>query len=719
MSPKSRIFIKEVKTLLKHIYKWFRSPVFRVHVMKIIAAALTVLLLATAYLVHVIYADEYVAFKNITTTANLSRDVSRGVIFDRNGEPLVANNVISVITYQHVPNTYTGEMRRVAANLAELIDFTEDEINSVLTRRDKENLFIFLNAEYARDLVSTEDRAAAGSDNAMFHRMMLDQITDEHVETLTDEELRTHAIFTRMYQGAGRTTNIIKENPTSEEVARIMENLADLQGIEVGVDWEREHPSDLSRSFFGDVSTHQQGIPQDREDYFLSRGYSPNARVGRSQLERTMHAYLSGFQYRYFIDDGVPTQLSEGMPGFQMSLNLDAEFQLMVEEIVEAHLLNERRYSHARFLEEIYAVVSDPNTGAVLAMVGVVVYEDEDGNLATRMEPLGTFQRATPLGSAIKGATLITGYAEGVTFVGQSRLDSPIEIQASEDLRSFRNMGWINDIDAISRSSNVYFFLQSMALARVSHVQGGPVHFSVENLNNAWDSYRRIFGQMGLGTRTGIELPYEQTGFTADRNFSNLMFFSIGQADTYTTMQMAQFGAVLATGGDRMQMQLVRNIYMPGSHEEERQLVRGFQPNLLNRVELTEQQWRTIQLGHRQTVTSGTASGIFAGTDFEAAGKTGTAEDFRRYDNGNIMRPLTEVYHRTFVGYAPYHNPEIVVAVVTPQSQIGGSEGIPNLAAIITREIMQTYFDLQIARTNGTVNDTYENGYEYDYENGE
>ena len=692
--------MKDVKLLAKQIYKWFKSPVFRVHVMKIIATALTVLLLVTAYLVHVIYADEYTTFKNMTITANLNRDVSRGLVFDRNGEPLVANRVISVITYRHVPNTYTGEMRRIAAGLAELIDFTEEEIDAILNFRDKQDLFIALNFEYARDLVSEEDRRAAGNDNALFNSMMIEQITEEHIAMLTDDELRAHAIFMRMYQGAGRTTNIIKEDPSAEEVARIMENLGSLQGIDVGVDWERKYPSDLDRSFFGTVSSHQQGIPRDREDYFLAQGYSANARVGLSQLERSMHAYLSGFQYRYFIDDGVPRQLSQGMPGFQMSLNLDTEFQLLVEQIVEEHLLTERTRPHARFLDEIYAVVSDPNTGAVLAMVGVVVSVDANGNVEITMNPLGTFQRATTLGSAVKGASLMAGYTEGITHVGHSRVDTPIRIQGSNDLESWRNMGLINDAYAIRQSSNVYFFLQSMELAGVHHVQDGPVLNWNNDQNDAWGRYRRFFGQLGLGTRTGIELPHEQTGFPAARNFTDLLFFSIGQADTYTTMQMAQFGGVLATRGDRMQMQMVQNIYMPGSNGEERQIVRGFQPNLLNRVELTDEQWHVIQTSHRQVVTSGTAIGVFAGTDFEAAGKTGTAEDYRRDADGRIMLPRTEIYHRTFFGYAPYHNPEIVVAVVAPQSQVAGSRE-PNLAAIITREIMQAYFDLQVERANG------------------
>jgi len=706
MSQKSRIFMKEVRILSKGIYRWFKSPVFRVHIMKIIAVSLTVLLLATAYSVHVIHAEEYTIFNSMTTTANLRQDVSRGVIFDRNGEPLVSNRVVSVITYRHVPNTYTGEMRRIANELAQLIDFTDEEINSILTSfRDKQDLFIFLNFAYARDLVPEEDRIAAGNDNALFHTMMIDQITEEHVARLTDEEIRAHAIFTRMYQGAGRTTNIIKEEPTTEEVARIMENLSLLPGIDVGVDWEREYPSDLNRSFFGDVSTHQQGIPLDRAEYFLSQGYSPSARVGRSQIERTMHAYLSGFAHRYIIDDGIPTQLSEGVPGFEMTLNLDAEFQLMAEAIVSEHVLNERNnHFYARFLDEAYAVIANPRTGAVLAMVGVIVNVDANGNLYATMNPLGTFQRATTLGSAVKGATLIAGYMEGVTYVGQHRWDSPIRIQASEDLRSWQPMGLLCDRRAIVQSSNVYFYRQSMQLADVFHSQGGPILNWGNDRTDAFGRYRRAFGQLGLGTRTGIELPHEQIGFQAAREFNNLMLFSIGQADTYTAMQMAQFGAVLATGGDRMQMQLVQNIYMPGSNGEERQLVRGFQPNLLNRVELTDEQWDVIQSGHRGVVAEhgGTARWIFEEAAFlRAAGKTGTAEDYRRDENGHIVFPMERINHRTFVGYAPYDDPEIVVAVVTPQSETPGLRNVQNLSAVITRELMIAYFELQAERANG------------------
>ena len=704
MNRRIEILIDNVKDLSKRVYRWFRSPVFRVHVMKFVATGLSVTLLVTAYMVHISYAEEYVAFQAITTTANLRRDVSRGVVYDRFGEPLITNNAVRVITYRHVPNTSVNEMRRVATYLADLIEL---DYETVLTHpRDRKDLFIMLFPAEARELVPVDEQSP---DNAIFNQQMIDRIEDVHLEQLTEDQLRAHAIFMRMYQGAGTTTNIIKENPTEIEIARITEHLSHLPGIDIGVDWEREYPSDLSRDFFGHVSTHQQGIPRDREPYFLSQGYAANARVGLSQLELALHSYLSGFQYRYFVDDGVPMQLSQGLPGFNVSLNLDTELQLTVEEIVSNQLLENRRLypQHSRFLRDAYVVVNDPNTGAVLAMVGVIL-DEENGVFTPRMHPLGTVQNASSVGSSVKGASLMAGYHYGVTWPGHSRHDRTLHFRGSQPIGSWIDMGWINDTTAIMRSSNVYFFLQSMELAGIHHWSVDDIIPFAED-NEAWDLYLNFFSQLGLGSLTGIEIPNESTGFAGSRRFHEFLFFSIGETDTYTAMQLAQFGSVIATRGNRMQMQLIQNIYMPSGGSEGNQLIRAFQPNVLNRIELTDHQWDTLHSGHRQVITHslGTAHSVFRGVEFSPAGKTGTSEDYLRNEYGHIIdehgRPIasTRIYNRSFFAYAPHDNPEIVVSVIVPQAQVAGmTRGPDNIAAVIARDVMQAYFDLQLARAN-------------------
>jgi len=654
-------------------------------------------------MVHIIYADDFTAFDELTTTAYLNREVPRGILYDRNMIPLIRNTSVPVITYRHLPNTYVGAIRETATYLAELIEVEHD---GVLTHRDLQDLFILENEDYARGLVPAEE--AASMSNAEFHQEMIDRITEEHVEMLTDEQKQIHYIFTRMYQGAGMTTNIIKENPTDEEIARVTENMMRLPGVEVGVDWAREYPSDFEdNGLFGTISTHQTGIPREREAYFLSRGYAANARVGTSQIEWAMQNYLSGFQSRYFIEDGVPTQVAEGLPGFQVTLNLDTELQEILEEVVRDELIRARTTEWtSRNVREAYVVLADPNTGAVLAMVGVIIDPDGEGGFDVAYRPLGTFQNAFIVGSTVKGATLMAGYYHDATFVGQYRHDVPIRIQGSNPMASWNRdgLGHLNEIGALSMSSNVYFWRQTMDLARVTHTQGGPVEgWPLDNNNDAWEMYRHFFASVGLGSATGIELQNESAGFQAQsRAFYQLLHFAIGQSDTYTAMQLVQFAGVIATNGDRMQMQVIQNIYMPGDEGEERQLVRGFEPNLLNHVELTDTQWANIHAGHRRAVqqpNEGTGYSSFGrgnfNRDFNPAGKTGTAEDVLTDEDGNRLG--IDTFNRTFIGYAPWDDPEVAISVIVPHSQMPGSPS-STISEDIARDVLQAYFDLQRAR---------------------
>lgn len=696
-NEKHVIHYRVIWRLLKWIHKQLNALVFRVQVLKVVVVSVFLMLLVNIYVVHVIHADDYVAFNALTTTTYLNREVPRGIIYDRNMVPLAVNTAVPVITYRHLPNTYVGTIRELATNLAQLIEVEHD---GILTYRDLQELFIFENEEEARALVLAEE--ADTLDNAAFHQAMIDRITDEHLETLTDEQRQIHLIFTRMHQGAGTTTNIIKKNPTEEEIARVTENMMHLSGIEVGVDWARDYPSELGHSaVLGNISTHQTGIPREREAYFLAQGYAANARVGISQIEWAMQSELSGFQSRYFIEDGVATQVAQGLPGFQISLNLDTELQMQIEEIVAQHLRQARSVRTSQNVREAYVVLTNPNTGAVLSMVGVVL--STDGQIT--YNPLGTFQNSFNVGSVVKGATLMAGYYHDATHVGQVRLDVPIRIQGSNDMASWRTegLGYVNEIQALSMSSNVYFWRQTMELAGVTHTQGGPVQ-GWANDNDIWDYYRDFFANVGLGTLTGIELQNEGIGFQAQsREFYNILHFAIGQSDTYTAMQLAQFIGVIATNGNRMQMQLVQDVYMPGDEGEERQLVRGFEPNLLNRIELTDSQWRNIHEGHRRAVqqaNEGTGynafnrDGIF---DFRPAGKTGTAEDILRDADGNPLG--IDTLNRTFIGYAPWDDPEVAISVIVPQSQTPNSPS-SSISEDIARDVLEAYFDLQADREN-------------------
>jgi len=688
-----------IKVMFRRFAEKAKLPVFRLHLLKAITILLCFTMLSSVYLLHVVYAEDFIAFNGLTTTANLRRDVPRGVIFDRNMEPLVTNASVNVITYRHVPNTYVGAMLETAEGLAELIEMDYSE----LTDRDLQDLFIMQNPYYTRDLIPAADRV--GLSNSELHALMVEEITDEHIASLTSEEKAVYAIFVRMNQGAGMTTNIIKEDATDDEIARVSERLMDLPGIEVGVDWVREYPSDMGRNpMFGTVTNHQQGVPLERQNHFLSQGYAPNARVGTSNIEQSYQSYLSGFQSQYFLDEGVPPLLlAEGMPGFQVSLTIDSELQVMIEDIVGDALLSARRSGGGQgHVREAYVVLADPNTGEVLAMVGMVIEERSNGTLRVVSHPMGTFQAASTPGSSIKGASLMVGYHTGGTTVGQSRHDRSITFRGSPPLRSWRDLGSVDDIRAIGESSNIYFVRQTMEMMGIHGFSDG---MSLEGWDyGVWQTYRDYFAQLGLGSSTGIDLQHESTGLPVPRDFFNLVQLSFGQADTYTAMQMVQFASVMATRGDRYQMQAIRDIYMPGSDTEHLQLVRPFEPNLLNSVELTNEQWNRLNQGHINTVQHprGTAYSYFRGTNYNPAGKTGTAEDLLRNARGEVVRDSNEretiVLNRTFIGYAPADNPQVAISVMVPQSQVRGTTVSVNIANTIARQSLDAFFDLQSSR---------------------
>lgn len=77
---------------------------------------------------------------------------------------------------------------------------------------------------------------------------------------------------------------------------------------------------------------------------------------------------------------------------------------------------------------------------------------------------------------------------------------------------------------------------------------------------------RYYFGQFGLGVKTGIDLPNESAGQIGRGNQPGfLLDLSIGQYDTYTPLQLAQYVSTIANGGYRMQPQVVKRNSSTGS----------------------------------------------------------------------------------------------------------------------------------------------------------
>src|SRR5699024_4093662 len=107
----------------------------------------------------------------------------------------------------------------------------------------------------------------------------------------------------------------------------------------------------------------------------------------------------------------------------------------------------------------------------------------------------------------------------------------------------------------------------------------------------AFQEMRNYYNQFGLGVKTGVDFPYEPTGVVGDTSSAragNLLDLAIGQYDTYTTMQLAQYVSTIANGGYRVRPHFLKEIRMPNASEDDRlgSVYRSVNTDILNRVQM-------------------------------------------------------------------------------------------------------------------------------------
>ena len=109
----------------------------------------------------------------------------------------------------------------------------------------------------------------------------------------------------------------------------------------------------------------------------------------------------------------------------------------------------------------------------------------------------------------------------------------------------------------------------------------------------------------------------------------------------------------------------------------------------MNTINVGETEFKRAQQGMYQVVNgaNGSARAAFIGAEYVAAGKTGTAE--APYDGPLLSARGTKVENRTFIGYAPYDNPEIAVTVVVPYLPLKNTS---RENTVIGRQVLDAYF---------------------------
>lgn len=653
---------------------------------------------------QIVYGDEYKRKLERTEDVTVDTSVPRGKIYDSTGKVIVDNSAKNAITYTNT-GVKSDEMLKTAETLAKYIKKDTKKV----TERDKQDYWIMKHPDEAEALVTDKEKTALAekytdSDeyNSEVYKLQLDRITEDELKSISKDDLEVLAIYREFASGYKMTPHIVKNDKvTDKEMAVVSENLTSLKGVDTTTDWDRSYAfGNTLRSVLGSVSSSEEGLPAESLSYYLSKGYSRNDRVGKSYLELEYEDVLKGQKEKVRTQtdsDGKETTevITEGKRGNDLVLAIDMELQQKVEDIIEKQLKAAKQMSGTKFLDRAYVVLMNPNTGDVLTMAGKRLVT-ENGKTKVQDDALGNLTTSYNVGSVVKGATVLTGYRYGAISPGTVINDTTVKIGDTEK-KSWTQMGPINDLTALMRSSNVYMFQTVMKIAGAHYVYGQPLSVDAEDFT----TMRNAYAQYGLGIRTGIDLPNEQTGFKGTDTSvpGKLLDIAIGQYDTYTNMQLAQYISTIANGGNRMEPHIVKEIRSPVSEEGELgAIVDSIEPKVLNTVDAKSEWIDRVQTGFKMVAQSpkGTAYTYLSGKSYSPAAKTGTAEAFYDGPQKSNYKTLQEVMNLSLVSYAPSDNPEVAMAVLVPWAYNGSVDNKANLK--IGEQVLDAYFDLKKER---------------------
>ncbi|HFI0644696.1 TPA: penicillin-binding protein PBP2B [Streptococcus suis] len=637
-------------------------------------------------------------YSNKLSTASqkiISNGSVRGQIYDAQGKPLVENQIQQVVSFTRSNKMSAQEMKEVANKLLQWVNIS----NVTISQRDKADYYLADTEVYQQVVEKLPDSKRYDSDGnyleeATIYANAVDSLPED-VLNYSEQENKAIELFKQM-NGATyfATINLATDPLSAEQVAHIVANESQLPGISTTNNWQRTIlPTSLS-SVIGTVTSEQAGLPAEDAEYYLSKGYSPNDRVGTAYLEKQYEEVLQGQREKKEINldrngnvESIKT-IQEGQQGNNIKLTIDLAFQDGVNAILNRHFQNELATGSALYSEGVYAVALEPTTGAVLAMSG---YSHEKGTGEITEDALGTITSVFTPGSIVKGATISSGWENGIISGNQVLLDEPIYFAGSAPITSWWAYGSFNiDVtQALEYSSNVYMVKIALGLLGQTY---SPNMFLNDGdaLTNAMTKLRSTFAEYGLGAPTGIDLPLESTGFLPEEySTANFIMNAFGQFDNYTPMQMAQYVATVANNGKRISPHLVEGIYGNNPQGGLGDLIETVSGKEMNQVNISADEMALLRQGFYQLVNGGgrfnTGSAIGRGAAVTISAKTGTAETYTTTPSGEVVTAV----NTNVVAYAPSDNPQIAVAVVLPNLTNENST-----TKAITTEIINLYNSL-------------------------
>ena len=623
---------------------------------------------------------------NARTLRSVELVAPRGEILDRNGRAIVSNKSGFNIYILSIDGRTSQQLNRVISNLFIAVSDAAVRVEGVLPIIEQNGKFEF----------STEDKVArTWKKNCGFSE-------NDSAQAVVKSLCEKYSISTKDYsnlqvlQIAATRLNMKKlgfsaaspylfaEDVTVEEISVIKEQSESFSGVSIVTQPVRNYPyKSLGAHMLGRVGV----INSDEYQENKNNGYTINSNIGKDGIEKLLEDYLRGENGRGSIEQNAQGHsmgqsiAKAPVNGRNVNLTIDIDMQIACEKALRDTVLGINAASGSaeggRDADAGSIVVIDVNTGEILAMASYPTYEIANFNenynelVQNPSKPLfnralsGTYSPASTFKLLVGAAALEEGIItpdEEIFDTGKYTFFSDYQPGCWIYNQTGATHGYLNVSEAIRDSCNVFFFDVGRRL-------------SIEKMNE----YAKKFG---LGEKSGIELSAEEkAGIVAnpDNRKSNggvwypgdVCQTAIGQSDTLVTpIQLANYIATIANGGTRYRPHIIKSI-----QNSDGTVSKEFHPEILSRIDMSDENRQAIVSGLRMVVTEGTARNAFAGCKVSVAAKTGSAQTSGVYTNG------------VCVAYAPYENPRVAIACVIEKAGSGA-----NVAQAV-RKVVDSYFE--------------------------
>lgn len=631
-----------------------------------------------------------------TSASIVAMDAARGEIVDAAGNPLAANKTGYAIQFER-PYMTRGTENETIRLLTNLLDSRgETWTDELPVSVDAAGAYAFL-ADSDKEVERLKGKDFADLNTYATPDDCMKALIEKYGidASLPKKEIRNIASVRYGMIKAGfnsSTPYTLAPDISGDTVGVVSENTQLLPGASIKITTSRTYPGgDLAAQLIGTMGPLSQEQYEERKN----DGYAFNDRMGQSGIEYAFEKELRGKAGEKQVETtnkgGVASETVIKSPesGNTVFLTLDSNLQRVtqssLEKNVQAARENGERLSRTKGgwngqeCKLGAAVVLDVKNNAVLAAAGSANYDLEkymydntykNQVLKDNNHPMvnQAFNGIFTPGSSFKPAVASAALQEGV-ITNSTTFHCAHVYRRFEDVNftptCLGTHGTLSLRRALSESCNIFFF-------ETGYYTG------IDTMN----LYCRKFG---LGVKTGVELNESDGILAGPEEYAergktwvggDVVQAAIGQSDNqFTPLQLATYVSTIANDGVRYQSHIVSKVTDYARNEV---LLENNpdNPTVMAETGVSKQNIDYVKAGMRAVITESRGSGHrnLGNYPVPIAGKTGTAQIDNHSDNV------------TFVGFAPYDDPEIAFAVVLQH----GSSG--TYCQAVVRDILDAYF---------------------------